>query len=171
MLYYKSEKIKSVLPNKLELDGKVIFNPKWHHYEAAGWKEFPPELLAIDRKYIKWVDGDPVEMTQEEKDVVDSNNLDNIKYQKIERLWQAATDYEYTFVANGGYSALLEAKLAGSSKAASFGDWIKTIWTEYYARRDQVTASHSQEIIDLINEDFSTVGPPPYLIREVLFGE
>ena len=97
--------------------------------------------------------------------------LDDFKYQKIERLWQAATDYEYCYIAYGGYTALLEAKLAGSSKATAFGEWIKQLWREYYARRDQVTASHSQEIIDLINEDFSTVGPPPYPIREVLFGE
>ena len=112
----------------------------------------------------------PDEITQDD---INSyvKTLDEFKREKIDRLWLKATAYEYSYVANGGYSALLELKLAGSSKAASFGDWIKTIWTEYYARRDQVTASHSQEIIDLINEDFSTVGPPPYLIREVLFGE
>ncbi len=112
----------------------------------------------------------PDHITQEEIDTY-VISLDDFKYQKIERLWQAATDYEYSHVANGGFSALLQLKLAGSSKAAAFGDWIKSIWTEYYARRDQVTSSHSKEIIDLINEDFSTVGPPPYPIREVLFGE
>ena len=154
--------------NKLTLEVKYSVNTP--DYMDGNWL-INPVLPIFDKKFWKIVDDVIVEMPQEEKDVVDSNNLDNIKYQKIERLWQAATDYEYSFVANGGYSALLEAKLAGSSKAASFGDWIKTIWTEYYARRDQVTASHSKEIIDLINEDFSTVGPPPYSIREVLFGE
>ena len=169
-MYYKNGRITNNLPNKLELNGKVIFNPKWHHYEADGWKEFPSELEAVQRRFIKWVNGDPVEMTQEEKDAILNDNFEIAKLSKIETLWQAATAYEHSYVANGAYAALLEAKLAGSTKATDFGNWISSIWTEYYSRRDSVTAAQTQEAIDLVSDDFTSVGPPPYSIREVLFG-
>ena len=82
-MYYKNGRITASLPNKLEVDGKIIFNPKWHHYEADGWKEFPSELEAVQRRFIKWVNGHPVEMTQEEKDVILSSEFVQLKAQRI----------------------------------------------------------------------------------------
>ena len=130
------------------------------YYEAQG--DYPtshkPGLLRV-----------PDHLTQE---LIDTyvTTLDDFKALKIDQLWQSATSYEYSYVANGAYAALLEAKLAGSTKATAFGNWISSIWTEYYIRRDSVIAAETQEAIDSVSDDFTLVGPPPYSIREVLFG-
>ena len=112
----------------------------------------------------------PDHLTQEDIDDC-VFTINHFQAQKIERLWKAATDYEYSFVANGAYTALLEAKLSGDTKAIAFGDWIKSLWTEYYSRRDAVTATTNKLELDLISEYFTIMGEPPYTIREILFGE
>ena len=95
--------------------------------------------------------------------------LDDFKYQKIERLWQAATDYELKFISGSAPTKMLQLALQGNEKAAAIGVWIEQLWGTYYARRDQVTAAHSKEIIDLINEDFSSLGEIPFSVKETIF--
>ena len=169
MLYYKSEKIKSVLPTKLELDGKVIFNPKWHHYEAAGWKEFPPELLAIDRKYIKWVDGDPVEMTQEEKDVVDAVQLENnIKLWHAE-LWTGFQQNAYHQMDDEARHSinlmLVDENTTPSQhqRILEYGAWWTKYWKVDYARERTRVLSGEHVVFDE-----SMVDPCPYTIWEIV---
>lgn len=82
-MYYKDNRIIKELPTKIELNGKVIFNPKWNHFEEAGWKVFPAELESVQRRFIKWVNGDPVEMTQPEKDLLLESDLEQKKKQMI----------------------------------------------------------------------------------------
>ena len=108
----------------------------------------------------------PDSMTQADIDgmVIDTKPI------KEAALWTAATNYEQSFVANAAYSGLLEAKLAGSPKAIAFGNWITALWAEYYSRKDALLAATTQAEIDAISEDFSSVGEPPYTIRDVLFG-
>jgi hypothetical protein len=82
-MYYKDNRIIKELPAKIELDDKIIFKPKWSHFEAAGWKVFPSELEAVQRRFIKWVNGEPVEMTQQEKDSLLAADIEQKKKQMI----------------------------------------------------------------------------------------
>jgi hypothetical protein len=82
-MWYKDNRIVSNLPVRVEINGKVIFNPKWSHFEAAGYKEFPESLKLIQSRFIKWVDGDPAEMSQEEKDAILNNDFIENKKQKL----------------------------------------------------------------------------------------
>jgi hypothetical protein len=82
-MWYKDNRIINNLPVRLEIDGRVIFNPKWGHFETAGYKEFPESLQSVDRRFIKWVDGDPVEMSQEEKDNILASDFVENKKQKL----------------------------------------------------------------------------------------
>ena len=169
-MYYKNGRITASLPNKLELDGKVIFNPKWHHFEAAGWKELPVELESVEKRFIKWIDGDPVEMTQEEKDAILNDKFENIKNEKISQLWQAATDYEQNSISGSAPAKMLQLAMEGDQRAVAVGLWIQSIWASYYIRRDDVDAATTIEELEAISEDFSSVGPIPYTVKEIIFG-
>ena len=109
-------------------------------------------------------------VVQAEHSIETVSMLPELKAAKEAALWTASTNYEQIFVANAAYSGLLEAKLAGSPKAIAFGNWITTLWAEYYSRKDALLAATTQAEIEAIGEDFSSVGEPPYTIRDVLFG-
>ena len=66
-MFYKDYRIHSELPKQVVLEGRTVHNPKWKHCEAAGWKLLPDGLVGVPLRHIKWVDGDPVEMSDEEK--------------------------------------------------------------------------------------------------------
>ena len=169
-MYYIGGKIKSVLPNKLEVDGKIIFNPKWHHFETAGWKKLPVELESVERQFIKWIDGDPFEMTQEEKDLLLESYIEKRKKQMIDQLWQSATAYEQKFISGSAPTKMLQLALQGNEKAAAIGVWLEQLWGTYYTRRDLVVAAETQEDINIISEDFSSVGEIPFTVKETIFG-
>lgn len=74
------------MPSTLEINGKIIFNPKWSHYESDGWKEFPENLKNIEIRFIKWVNADPVELSQEEKDILISQDFTSAKNSKLNQI-------------------------------------------------------------------------------------
>lgn len=69
-MFYKNNEIVNNLPSRLEIDGRVVFNPQWSHYESVGWNILPTELINIDKRFIKWIDGTPIKMSQEEIDEI-----------------------------------------------------------------------------------------------------
>ena len=138
-MYYIGGKIKSVLPTKLELDGKVIFNPKWHHYEAAGWKELPVELESVEKRFIKWVDGDPVEMSQAEKDAVDAaEKAQRIQQQtnEVVRLYQEVEESNTTSI---GTVMLMQWSQADFPKAVAVAEWFTALYDERDAKLVQLS--------------------------------
>ena len=84
MKYYNLVgQIYETLPRKLTVDGKIIFNPKWNHFEQMGWKVLPE---SYDKDTWKFSGGFYVEKTQEE---LDSNlilTFETNKQQKLEEI-------------------------------------------------------------------------------------
>lgn len=137
-MYYKNGRIVNSLPNKLELDGKTIFNPKWHHYEAAGWKEFPVSLRSIPRNHIKWVDGEPVELSQEEKDALAEQEASQAKESLINAIIDRHAEVETLNITPAGAVQLKEwcdqeVPMAQANKA-----WFQTHYEERLQKLLQV---------------------------------
>ena len=168
-MFYKDAKIVRNLPNKIEVGGKVIFNPKWHHYQAAGWKEFPPELQEVENKYIKWIDGNPVEMSQEEKDVVDAKELkDNIKQWHSE-LWTSFQQNAYEQMDDEARHSINLMLVDPSTtpeqhqRILEYGAWWTKYWKIDYARERTRVLSGEHVVFDE-----SMVDPCPYTIWEIV---
>ena len=130
------------------------------YYEAQG--DYPtshkPGLLRV-----------PDHLTQE---IIDTyvTTLDDFKQLKIDLLWQSATSYEQKFISGSAPAKMLQLALQGNEKAAAIGVWLEQLWGTYYTRRDLVVAAETQEAIDLVSEDFSSVGEIPFSVKETIFG-
>lgn len=83
MRYYKDCTIVTRLPNPLIHSGRTIFNPTQKRYEEAGWRLLPEVLVGVPTQHIKWVDGEPIEMSEEER-----LSLEPTLEQKIEEVEQ-----------------------------------------------------------------------------------
>ena len=139
-MYYKNGRIVNTLPHSLEFDGKVIFNPKWHHYEAAGWKELPASLRDLPRSHIKWVDGDPVELSQEEKDILSEKQASQAKESLINAIIDRYAEVERLNLTPAGAVQLkewcdMDMPMAQANKA-----WFQTHYEERLQKLLQVEA-------------------------------
>lgn len=139
-MYYKNGRIVTSLPNKLELDGKTIFNPKWHHYEAGGWKEFPSNLLSVDRKFIKWVDGDPVEMSQEEKDALLAQEFEKAKDTLYDQIIERYSEVEIENITPAGAVQMAEWCAMEVPMAIENKQWFENHYAERLQKLLQVDA-------------------------------
>ena len=77
---------------------------------------------------------------------------------RIEKLWQAAHDYEYASVNGSGVGLVTMGVMSGKSKAFAVQNWVKLIWEEYYIRKANGST----------NCDFNTVGVCPHTIPELM---
>ena len=138
-MYYKNKRVLREPQAKLVTEERVIFNPKWSHYEEAGWKLFPAELESVDHKYIKWVDGDPVEMSQAEKDAVDAaEKAQRIEHQthEVVRLYQEVEESNTTSI---GTVMLMQWSQAGFPKAVAVAEWFTALYDERDAKLAQLS--------------------------------
>lgn len=78
--------------------------------------------------------------------------------QVIARLWQAAHDYEYAQVSGSAIGLLAIGVMQSLPKCVAVQNWIKSIWTLYYARKAALTADY----------DFSIVSPCPHTVPELM---
>jgi len=121
---------------------KAIGDEVWPVLQAQGWVEYAPaatELLA--------------EVESEEKARAEA---------EIAALWQAAHDYEYSFI-NGSAIGLLTAGLVrGLPKAQAVAAWTGSIWRLYFQRKEAILAGGKAEL------DFTGCGPLPYPVRELM---
>ena len=167
-MYYKNGRITASLPNKLELNEKVIFNPKWHHYEDDGWKLLPDDLKSIERRFIKWVNGYPVEMTESEKAIVVANS-EPTSDQRISELWNHIDSFIRSQMdENARHSINLMLVNPATTedqmqRLFDYGDWWTEMWTVHYAGARQI-------IMDGGTIDLTTLELPecPYTIWEIL---
>lgn len=79
---------------------------------------------------------------------------------RISALWQAATSYEQSFIANMAIGLLTTGVIQQKPKALAIANWSNSLWNGpegYYARK----ASGST------NCDYSNIGPMPYSVPEL----
>ena len=138
-MYYKDEHIITKPERRLPVEDGVVFNPKWSHYEAAGWKPLPSELDGVDRKYLKWVDGDPVEMSQAEKDAVDADEKAVRIQQQINEVVRLYQEVEESNTTSIGTVMLLQWSQAGLPKAVAVAEWFTALYDERDAKLAQLS--------------------------------
>ena len=112
----------------------------------------------------------PDDITQEEVDTY-VTTVDDFKSHKISRLWSAANVYEQNSISGSAPAKMLQLAIEGDERAVAIGLWIQSIWANYYIRRDEVEDATTIEELEAVSEDFSSVGPIPYSVKEVIFGE
>jgi hypothetical protein len=81
-----------------------------------------------------------------------------VEQQRIDRLWQAAHDYEFAQVSGSAIGLLAMGVMQGKPKCTAVQDWIKSIWTEYYTRKANGSTDY----------DYSFAGPVPYSVPELM---
>lgn len=81
----------------------------------------------------------------------------------IDTLWQAAHNYEYSFINGMAIGLLTLGVLQQLPKSLAIKDWSKAIWALYYERKAQVTS----ELAPSLN-DFSIVGAMPHTVPELM---
>jgi len=87
-----------------------------------------------------------------------SDNLANYEAARVASLWQAAHDKEYEAISGSAIGLIIIGVLQGKPKCAAVQNWIKALWSEYYARK----ASGSD------NLDFSIAGECPHSVPELM---
>ena len=87
-----------------------------------------------------------------------SENLARVEDQRQQNLWEAAHNYEKSFISGVGLSILAVGFAMGKPKALAVGAWSNQLWEgTYYPRK----MSGSTDL------DFSVVGPMPYSVTEL----
>ena len=77
---------------------------------------------------------------------------------RVANLWQAAHDLEYAAISGSAVGLITMGVLQAKPKCTAVQNWIKGIWSEYYARK----ASASSDC------DFSVAGPCPHTVPELM---
>ena len=83
MYYETNGRIHNTLPDKLEMGGRLIFNPSWEHFESAGWKILPE---GFDRKTWKLSNGEYIQKSQEELDAMSDDAFIVNKSKKLDSI-------------------------------------------------------------------------------------
>jgi hypothetical protein len=98
----------------------------------------------------------------------DQRDLEVIKLEVIEKLWQSAYDYNFKYFSGGAFARILELKIAGSQKAIDTDAWIMQLWSDYFYRKAIVQQSSTLTQLNSVSLDFSNNGEPPWTILEML---
>lgn len=85
-------------------------------------------------------------------------NIENANNKRIASLWQAAHDYEYAQVSGSAIGLLAIGVMQGLPKCVAVQNWIKGIWTLYYARKAGTST----------DTDFSAAGSCPHTVPELM---
>ena len=95
-----------------------------------------------------------------ESEQLNKLTADKIK-DNIDKLWNAAHDYEYIQINGTAIGLLTIGVIQGLPISLAIKNWSKDIWTLYYIRKSSMSISN----LDL---DFSSCGPMPYSIPELM---
>lgn len=129
-----------------------IYHPD-HGYQPTDLS--PAEFAASSLPGKGWVAQDPpTSVTEAEAATRRAANID--------RLWQAAHDYEYQWFSGSAVGLLTLGVLQNRLKALAVQTWVKSIWDLYYQRKALVTEAYLPPL------DFSGCGPIPYPIPELM---
>lgn len=85
-------------------------------------------------------------------------NLAAAEASRIAALWQAAHNYEFAQISGSAIGLLALGVIAGKPKCLAVQNWIKSIWTLYYARKADGSTS----------TDFSSCGQIPHTVPDLM---
>lgn len=131
----------------LALGVSKVADPVYPNPKLYTWTENPDGTLTITAR------------TQGEIDATYAANQAN----NIAQLWQAAHDYEYSFINGSAVGLVTLGILQRLPKCIAVSQWINSIWALYYTRKATVT-----DVLDSALLDFSSIGPMPYTIPELM---
>ena len=83
-------------------------------------------------------------------------------------LWQAATDYEAGFISGSAVGLVTAGVLLKQPKSIAVQEWITRLWDIYYDRKPTVTAWTLPSQYDPTQFDFSSAGPMPNSVPELM---
>lgn len=107
------------------------------------------EIVKIDKDTIK---ANKVAKIEQDKQTVERN---------INALWVAASNYIGNFIAGDALTVLTLGLIKSNPKAVAVKAWSRSVWDEYYKRKELITAFNSESI------DFTSCGPMPFSVREM----
>jgi hypothetical protein len=86
-----------------------------------------------------------------------------LQAQNVQALWQAATDYQESFISGAAYGLLTMGVMQGKPKSLAVMAWINSVWALYYQRKPTVTYTWDQTLMD-----FSSCGDMPCSVPDLL---
>lgn len=85
-------------------------------------------------------------------------------------IWNAANRYTERYISGPSLIALGKGLIMSKPKSEAILNWINTIWGIYYQRK-AIIQNFPEETLDSLDPsyiDFSSVGPMPYSIPELM---
>jgi hypothetical protein len=77
---------------------------------------------------------------------------------RVANLWQSAHDVEFNNISGSAVGLITMGVLQGKPKCLEVQNWIKTLWTEYYARKFSTSTDY----------DFSAFANCPHSVPELM---
>ena len=99
------------------------------------------------------------DLTQDEFDA----GLAAMQADNVRALWQAATDYQESYISGAAYGLVTMGVLQQKPKALSVMAWVNSVWAAYYTRKPQVTPQWNAALLD-----FSSCGPMPCTVPDLM---
>lgn len=113
---------------------------------------------------ILWIDNDSGPVRNPDlSDAEFEAGAAKLQAKNLASLWQAAHDFEYAEISGTAIGLLVLGILQSKPKCLAVQAWDQSIWAIYYARKPLIT-----EIWDAPLLDFSSCGPCPYTVPELL---
>ena len=152
---------------------EVFIVNKLDGYSEVEWIRDPADtdtFRNVDRKYWKLnaTETDILEMSQEEKDTVDSIELQECVNKRIDDLWNSCYEYQNSFFNEPIWTKIGQMQMAGDPRALEIDAWINGLWNEYYTRRYMIYRATDLDSACSISTNFSDFGEPPYRVYELL---
>ena len=104
-----------------------------------------------------WIEGDPETVIAMKA----AGEVMSLR-QNTESLWQAAHDYEYANINGVGIGLLVIGVLQQKPISMAIKAWSSAIWALYYERKELITATMDDALLD-----YSSVGFMPFSIPEL----
>lgn len=80
----------------------------------------------------------------------------------VEALWSAADQYQQSKISGAAIGLLTIGVIQSKPKCLAVQSWIKGIWTEYYARKAEISETTVTSL------DFSACGNIPHTVPELM---
>ena len=137
-----------------------LVTPPTYDPVNEGRRELTPELV----EGVFYQRFEVYSLSEEEISVNVKNKEDHdqmVVNSKIEALWQSADSYTRSFISGVAVGILTIGVMQQKPKALAVSNWSSSIWTEYYRRKELITATSE------VDFDFSSFGPIPFSVPEL----
>lgn len=158
-------RIVSTLPNKVNIDNKIIFSPKWEKLYNIGWRELPIEYNSNTWMFDL---GEYRTMTQEELDERENQKTEQRIQNDISRLWNyfhSFADSQMDGAARHSINLLITHPTTPQEtlvKINEYSEWWQLLWVSYGEYRQRIV---NGETLDIDNIEIQEC---PYTIWDIV---